>query len=78
MDEATPQDRQIYVFDFMYHILDSEFSFSTKDEALHFFQQLRQIFRGWNSAPWKSDEFERTEQEIRGLLQERMVKGTHA
>lgn len=78
VDEATPQDRQIYVFDFMYHILDSEFSFSTKDEALHFFQQLRQIFRGWNSAAWKSDEFERTEQEIRGLLQERMVKRTHA
>lgn len=78
VDEATPQDRQIYVFDFMYHILDSEFSFSTKDEALHFFQQLRQIFRGWNSAAWKSDELERTEQEIRGLLQERMVKRTHA
>lgn len=78
VDEATPQDRQIYVFDFIYHILDSEFSFSTKDEALHFFQQLRQIFRGWNSAAWKSDEFERTEQEIRDLLQERMVKGTHA
>jgi V/A-type H+-transporting ATPase subunit A len=78
VDEATPQERQIYVFDFIYYILDSEFSFSTKDEALHFFQQLRQIFRGWNSAAWKSDEFVRTEQEIRGLLQERMVKGTHA
>ncbi len=78
VDEATPQDRQIYVFDFMYHILDSEFSFSTKDEALHFFQQLRQICRGWNSAAWKSEEFGRTEQEIRGFLQEKVVKGTHA
>lgn len=77
VDEATPQDRQIYVFDFMYNILDSEFSFSTKDEALHFFQQLRQICRGWNSAAWKSEEFGRTEQEIRVLVQEKVVIETH-
>ena len=65
----------IYIFDFIYQIIKSDFSFKNKDEALHFFQQLRQLFRGWNSAPWQSEEFERTEQEIRGLLSERMKTG---
>jgi len=74
VDEATPKDRQIYVFDFIYRILESNFTFKNKDEALHFFQQLRQQFKGWNSAPWQSEEFERTEQEIRALLRERMDK----
>ncbi|MCU0631799.1 MAG: V-type ATP synthase subunit A [Methanolinea sp.] len=75
VDEATPKDRQVYVFDFIYRIFESDFTFEDKNSALHFFQQLRQVFRGWNSAPWGSEEFERTEQEIRVLLRERMMKG---
>jgi V/A-type H+/Na+-transporting ATPase subunit A len=68
VDEATPKERQIYVFDFIFHILESPFTFGDKGSALHFFQQLRQLFRGWNSAPWQSEEFERTEKEIRAFL----------
>ncbi len=75
VDEATPKERQVYVFDFIYRILESEFVFSNKDSALHFFQQLRQLFKGWNSAPWKSGEFEKTENEIRALLPKRSEKG---
>jgi V/A-type H+-transporting ATPase subunit A len=75
VDEATPKERQIYIFDFIYRILESEYIFEDKESALHFFQQLRQLFRGWNSAPWKSQEFEMNENEIRGFLHERSVKG---
>jgi V/A-type H+-transporting ATPase subunit A len=75
VDEATPKERQMYVFDFIYRILESEFVLEDKDAALHFFQQLRQLFRGWNSAPWKSGEFERTEEEIRAFFHERVTKG---
>jgi V/A-type H+-transporting ATPase subunit A len=75
VDEATPRDRQEYIFDVIDHILESEFVFEDKDTALHFFLQLRQIFRGWNSAPWQSEEFEKTEQEIRVLLLGRSKKG---
>jgi len=75
VDEATPRDRQEYTFDIIDHILESEFVFEDKDMALHFFLQLRQIFRGWNSAPWQSEEFEKTEQEIRVLLLGRSKKG---
>ncbi|MCX6690379.1 MAG: V-type ATP synthase subunit A [Methanoregula sp.] len=74
VDEATPKERQIYIFDFIYRIIESEFTFIDKDTALHFFQQLRQLFKGWNSAPWLSEEFEKTEQEIRALLLGRVKK----
>ena len=68
VDEATPKERQMYVYDFIYGILESEFIFDDKDVALHFFQQLRQLFRGWNSVPWQIREFQETEKEIRALL----------
>ena len=75
VDEATPKERQMYVFDFIYRILEAEFNFSDKDTALHFFQQLRQLFKAWNSAPYQSEDFEKTEKEIRVLLLERSKKG---
>ena len=69
VDEATSKDRQIYVFDFIYaNVLKREFSFKDKEEALHFFQQLRQLFKGWNSSAFKSEEFKKTEEEISSLL----------
>jgi len=75
VDEATPEERQSYVFDFIYNILESKFIFEDKNTALHFFQQLRQLFKGWNSASWKSEEFEKIEKEIRVFLLERSDKG---
>jgi len=72
VDEATPRQRQEYVFSFISRILSSEFTFEDKDTALHFFQQLRQLFRGWNSAPWGSPEFAGTEGEIQALVQGRV------
>ena len=71
VDEATPEERQRYVFDFICHILGAEFSFKDKEEALHFFQKLRKLFRGWNSAPLKSEEFRQLEEEIKGALKEK-------
>ena len=68
VDEATPKERQMYLYNFIYRILESEFIFEDKDVALHFFQQLRQLFRGWNSVPWQSDAFEESEKEIRAFL----------
>jgi V/A-type H+-transporting ATPase subunit A len=75
VDEATPRERQGYVFDFIHRILESEFTFDDKDTALHFFQQLRQYFKGWNSTPWQSGEFEKAEKDIRALLLERSRNG---
>ncbi|MDD5583821.1 MAG: V-type ATP synthase subunit A [Candidatus Omnitrophica bacterium] len=68
VDEATPQERQKYVFNFIYQILETQFSFNDKEDALHFFQALRQLFRGLNSSPWQSQDFKKTETEITAAI----------
>lgn len=75
VDEACPKERQIYIYDFIFRILESEFAFEDKDMALHFFQQLRQLFKGWNSTPWQSTEFLKTENEIRVFLLKHSKEG---
>jgi V/A-type H+/Na+-transporting ATPase subunit A len=72
VDEATLKERQIYVFADLNRILEAEFNFTGKDEALHLFQQLRQLFRGWNSSAWESNEFKQIEQEIKALLKSKL------
>ncbi len=71
VDEATTEQRQKYIFNFIYNnILEAEFDLQDKEKALRFFQRLRQQFRGWNSAPWKGAEFKEIEKEIFSILQE--------
>ncbi|MBN1354555.1 MAG: V-type ATP synthase subunit A, partial [Candidatus Omnitrophica bacterium] len=71
VDEATIQPRQEHVFNFIYGILESKFNFKDKEDALHFFQTLRQEFRGWNSAPWEGPEFKKIESDISSYVKEK-------
>jgi V/A-type H+-transporting ATPase subunit A len=68
VDEATAQERQVYVYDYLFCIIEGALSFPGKTEALHFFQTLRQLCKGWNSCEWESEAFKKTEQEIRELV----------
>jgi len=71
VDEATSAERQSYIFGFIYGILRAEFSFADKEEALGFFQKIRQLFRGWNSCPQETGDFKKTEAEITSLLRQK-------
>ncbi|NQU95713.1 MAG: V-type ATP synthase subunit A [Candidatus Omnitrophica bacterium] len=68
VDESTIEERQKYIFNSIYNILETEFDFTDKDDAMHFFQKLKQEFRGWNSAAWESAEFKKTEKDITSLI----------
>jgi len=68
VDEATPKERQQYGFNLLYEILEAKFDFKDKEEALHFFQELRQLFKGLNSSTWQSQEFLAVEKEISSKL----------
>jgi len=75
VDEATPKERQVYVLGFIYkNVLQAEFTLTEKDKALRFFQALRQLFKGWNSAEWKSDEFASIEKEIAASINAHLKK----
>ena len=71
VDEATSQERQAYIFNFIYDILEAEFKLEDKEKALYFFQVLRQQLREWNSCAWQSADFKNREQEIRSIIRER-------
>jgi len=75
VDEATSRERQKYIFHFIYEILEAEFTFSNKEEALHFFQVLRQQFREWNSLEWQSQDFKSRENKISAILKEKVIQG---
>ncbi|MFA4842748.1 MAG: V-type ATP synthase subunit A, partial [Candidatus Omnitrophota bacterium] len=65
-DEATAAERQIYVFNFIHqNVLEAEFGFKDKEEALGVFHALRQLFRSWNSTEFQSEEFKNIEKEIK-------------
>jgi len=74
VDEATSEERQKYTYDFIYEILEGEFAFADKEEALRFFHRLRQAFRGWNSLAWKTPEFSKTEEEIRSIIKDKIIR----
>ncbi len=74
-DEATSPERQKYIYGFIYkNILQPGFRLEDKDKSLHFFQVLRQLFKGWNSSKWQSDEFKKIEKEVLSLLEEKQQK----
>ncbi len=68
VDEATPDERQRYIYDLLEQIIDQKFKFSDKTTARRFFQELRQKFINWNSAAFQSDEFQSIEKNIREQL----------
>lgn len=71
VDEACPAERQEYVFGFLEEILEAEFAFDGKEAALRFFQQMRQLCKGWNSSAFKSEEFNKIEGEITLLFEQK-------
>jgi V/A-type H+-transporting ATPase subunit A len=74
VDEATSRERQIYIYDFIYRILEADFIFAGKEAALKFFQKLRQEFRGLNSCAWMSEEFKKIEGAVNALLEENLAQ----
>ncbi len=78
VDEATTAERQQVIYTFIHdNVLIPAFDFPTKEEALHFFHELRQGFRGWNSTKEDTEEFKKTQQEIEALIRSkrRQTKG---
>jgi V/A-type H+-transporting ATPase subunit A len=77
VDESTAKERQIHVLGFIdQNILKQEFVFQHKAEALKFFQGLRQLFRGWNSAEWGTNEFSELEGELKKAITDNVKKLT--
>lgn len=74
VDAAVSTERQQHVFALLFSILISRFDFDGKEAARSFFNQMRQKFRDYNGAEWKSEEFNRLEQDIQSFLKTRQTQ----
>ncbi|MDD6265836.1 MAG: V-type ATP synthase subunit A [Clostridia bacterium] len=74
VDAACDTERQIFVFNLLYDVLMSEYSFDSKKEIRLFFNQLRQEFLDWHTAAFDSNDFYKQEQVIKNLYINRIAK----
>lgn len=70
IDAACSADRQKYVFDRIYSILETSFEFDDKDSARGFFLKLTQATKDWNRVAFDSDEFKKLESQIFSSVKE--------
>jgi V/A-type H+-transporting ATPase subunit A len=66
--------RQRYVTDKLINVLGSEYELDNKDNARGFINRLRQKFIDWNYTEFQSDEFQKIENEIDALYEEKNGK----
>jgi V/A-type H+-transporting ATPase subunit A len=68
VDSSIPVERQRYVFDVMYKLLQANYTFEEKSEVRQFFYQLRQHLLDWNNTAFESAEFKAAEKTISEML----------
>ncbi|MBO5202814.1 MAG: V-type ATP synthase subunit A [Lentisphaeria bacterium] len=72
VDAASNEERQQYCFSKVCEVLNTKFTFESKDTARRFFQELQLIFTDWNYMPFKSDSFNKQEEVIASKIQENL------
>ncbi len=70
VDAACSAERQKYVFDRVYAILETSFVFGDKDSARGFFLKLTQATKDWNRVAFGSEEFKNLESQIFSSVKE--------
>jgi V/A-type H+-transporting ATPase subunit A len=68
VDASVPVERQRYIFDRLYEMLQANLRFEEKSEVRAFFYQLRQNFLDWNNTAFLDDEFKAIEAKITDLI----------
>lgn len=73
VDAAVSTERQRYIYDIIFEILSARLDLGTKEDARHFFNQMRQYFLDYNGSEWKSEQFNDLEMKIRGAIKEKKI-----
>ena len=68
VDAATPAERQMFVFDKVFEVIDLDFEFSEKPQARTTMVQVSDLFRNWNYAAADSDEYKRILEQIDAFI----------
>ncbi|MDH3973742.1 MAG: V-type ATP synthase subunit A [Deltaproteobacteria bacterium] len=70
IDSATPEERQVYLFNVVREVMETPFAVTRKDDAKNIFFSLRQLFLDLNFTVWDSPEFMSLEEKIITLINE--------
>ncbi len=71
IDRSVSVERQRHIFAILMKILVTKFSVESKEEARHYFNELRQKFLDYNGTEWMSDDFKSLENELEQQISER-------
>ena len=74
VDSASSKERQICMFDKIYHILEGKFRFDDKDQARRYFLELRLVLTDMNYTVYEGEEFKALEKKLDEKLRERMIE----
>ncbi|MCF7943933.1 MAG: V-type ATP synthase subunit A [Spirochaetia bacterium] len=74
VDGAVSVERQKYTFNTLFKITAGNYKLNKKEDARHFFNQLRQRFLDWNGSEWDSEQFKTNEKEIYSLFNEKFTE----
>ncbi|BCR20706.1 V-type ATP synthase subunit A [Borrelia miyamotoi] len=73
IDAAVSLERQNYMFDILYDILQSDFKFENKLEARSFVNELRQNILDMNLTPFKEEKFSKLEITLKNLVRSKKL-----
>ncbi|MBW6187170.1 hypothetical protein KZ870_38755, partial [Pseudomonas aeruginosa] len=73
IDAAVSLERQNYMFDILYDILQSDFKFENKLEARSFMNELRQNILDMNLSRFKEEKFSKLEITLKNLVRSKKL-----
>ena len=74
IDAVTPLERQEFMLDKVIGVCRSEFRFDTFIEVMDYFKNLINIFKQMNYSEYKSEQFDKFNEQLDSLLAERIEK----
>lgn len=69
VDASVPVERQRYIFDVLFMVLEADLAFKEKRDVRQFFNTIRQHFLDWNNTAFQEKEFKKVEEAIRSLTE---------
>ncbi len=73
VDAAVPIERQKHTFDLLFRVTAGAYELENKEDARHYFNQIRQLFLDWNGAESDADSFAEIESRISEKYREKLV-----
>ncbi len=73
IDQSTPIERQQYMLEQLIEICRSDFNFESFTEVDNYFKRIINLYKQMNYSEFKSEKFNKFEQELKEVLKERQI-----